>query len=181
MRSACCLKDGAISACCIDAGERPSGHLQPHPQKQFPIRRAHLPPHLDRPCKQFRSIIRLLRVQHLVLAIHPSLNFSTLNQPHNVLLNLLNRPPKRSAHPIKPDSRKRLEVQNHSPVADEVGEVEDVRREVYIDVVARRVSGKQIQDDLEVAVQIRLYKFPDIRLLLDVQTECRVFQKLRLD
>lgn len=109
-----------------------------------------------------------------------------------MLLNLLDGPPKGSTHTIKLDGREWLEVKNDGPVPDEACEFRNVRREVYIDVVARlselwglaildvdvidtyRVSRQKFEYSLEVTTEIGRNEFADVWFLLDVNTECCV-------
>jgi len=68
----------------------------------------------------------------LVLAIDPGLYSPTLYQCNDLLLNLLDGPPKRSAHPLELDSGEGLEVEHHGPVPNKVCQVMYVGAEVDI-------------------------------------------------
>ena len=71
----------------------------------------------------------------LVLTIDPGLYSPTLYQRNDLLLDLLDSPPKRSAHPLELDSGKGLEVKHHGPVPNKVRQVMYVGAEVDINVV----------------------------------------------
>jgi hypothetical protein len=71
----------------------------------------------------------------LVLAIDPGLYGPTLYQRNDLLLDLLDGPPKRSAHPLELDSSEGLEIEHHGPVPNKVRQVMYVGAEVDIDVV----------------------------------------------
>ena len=72
---------------------------------------------------------------NLVLTIDPGLYSPTLYQRNNLLLDFLDSPPKRSAHPLQLDSSEWLEVKHHGPVPNKVRQVMYVGAEVDIDVV----------------------------------------------
>jgi len=56
----------------------------------------------------------------LVLAIDPGYYSPTLYQRNDLLLDLLDGPPKRSAHPLELDSGEGLEIEHHGPVPNKV-------------------------------------------------------------
>lgn len=55
---------------------------------------------------------------YLVLTVHATLDVPSLDELYDVLLDLVNRPPKGFAHAIQFNRRKGLEVQHHCPVPD---------------------------------------------------------------
>ena len=135
----------------------------------------------------------------LVLAIDPGLYGPTLYQRNDLLLDLLDGPPERSAHPLELDSSEGLEVEHHGPVPDKVRQVMYVGAEVDIDVVtclryhisqtiaSRKeestygVPRQELQNSLEVAVHVSFDQLPNIRLLLDISPKDRVLKNPALD
>jgi hypothetical protein len=80
------------------------------------------------------------RNTHLILAVHAPVDLARLDQVHDVLLDLRERPPERRAHARERDRRERLEVQHHRAVPDALREVVHVRREVDVREVPRLLS-----------------------------------------
>lgn len=73
----------------------------------------------------------------LILTVHSPLNGTGLDESDDVPLDFLDSPPERSAHAVKLDGGKRLEVEDQRPIANGGHEVVDVWCKVYVDVVAR--------------------------------------------
>ena len=69
---------------------------------------------------------------NLILTIHAPLDIPRLNEVHNMIFNLLNRPTECSTHSIKFYGCERLEIKNHSAVSDKVCQVMYVLREVNV-------------------------------------------------
>ena len=136
---------------------------------------------------------------NLVLTIDPGLYSPTLYQRNDLLLDLLDGPPKRSAHPIELDSSEGLEVEHHGPVPDKVHQVMYVGAEVDINVVTHLryhisqtitsrkeestygVPRQELQNSLEVAVHVSFNQLPNIRLLLDISPKDQVLKNPALD
>jgi len=203
IKSACCLCSHKTSEP-GRARTNQSNNVQPNVQKQLPIRRLHTLPSFNSTCKQLCTIICLLGLQDLsnsvgmwsdgnreakepdlVLAINPGLYSPTLYQCNDLLLNLLDGPPKSSAHPLELDSGEGLEIEHHGPVLNKVRQVMYVGAEVDIDIVtglihhvsqtivSRKgstygVPQQELQNSLEVAVHVSFDQLPNIRLLLNI-------------
>lgn len=78
-----------------------------------------------------------ISTMYLVLPVDARLDLTGLDKRDDLLLNLVDGPAKRLAHALEPDRRERLEVEHECFAADEVRQVQDVRGEVNVDVVAR--------------------------------------------
>lgn len=78
---------------------------------------------------------------HLVLAVHTPLDIAGLDEVHDVVLDLVDRPPERGAHPLEFDRREGLEVEHDGAVPDGGDEVADVRREVDVDPMSGLCVG----------------------------------------
>ena len=69
---------------------------------------------------------------NLILTIHAPLDIPRLNEVHNMIFNLFNRPTECSTHSIKFNGSERLEIKNHCAVPDKVCQVMYVLREVNV-------------------------------------------------
>jgi len=135
----------------------------------------------------------------LVLAIDPGLYSPTLYQRNDLLLDLLDGPPKRSAHPLELDSGEGLEGEHHGPVPNKVRQVMYMGAEVDINVVTglihhvsqtivsrkegstNGVPRQELRNSLEVTVHVGFDQLPNIRLLLNISPKDRVLKNPALD
>ena len=70
---------------------------------------------------------------YLVLLVYTRADLARLDERDDLLLELLDRPPKRGAHAFHLDRRERLEVQDECAVLDHVDEGCNVVREVDVE------------------------------------------------
>lgn len=75
--------------------------------------------------------------QYLVLAVHASLNLTTLDERDDFPFDLLDTPTKRRCHAVKADCLERLEVEYDGRLPQMLSDIVDVDSEVYVYIMSR--------------------------------------------
>jgi hypothetical protein len=75
---------------------------------------------------QLSSGVCRARPQDLILTVNPTVDIPSLDERDDLLFCIFDRPPECCAHALKPNRRKRLEIENDCAGADERNEAPDV-------------------------------------------------------
>lgn len=74
---------------------------------------------------------------NLVLSVYSRLDLAGLDEPDDLLLEILRRPAECTSKALQLDRRKWLEVQHKGTTTNQVGQVEHVRPQEEVDIMSR--------------------------------------------